>query len=345
LNKTLLWRKDNKIDELKEKAIKLEPDQFPHYEKMMRVNPQNLHHSEDKLGQPVAIAHLGRSDPGLLQKTVSEEALREFTIYQLEYKRVLIQRLSHEKGYLYRTVRIVDLSGLGSKHLNPKALRAVRSILGLVQEHYPEMVCNVFYVNAPWVFSSLWGMIKPWINAATLEKIQILGADAKEVMLKKIDAKCLPKYLGGECTCADKGGCIPERDPDEGMTQIHVPRASVHEIKVEVGSGPIEPSSPSTTYLITWEFHTDRHNIDFEVIFRPFKTKSEPTPKPEQIVPKKRAESSQAMVEGGFETNKTGIISFIFDNYFSWTQGKTVHYRIDVTGKINVPTDEKKKAL
>jgi len=203
------------------------------------------------------------------------------------------------------------------------------------------MVCNVYYVNAPWVFSSLWAMIKPWINAATLEKIQILGADAKEELLKKIDAKSLPKYLGGSCTCPDKGGCIPERDPDEGMTTINVPRASVHEIKVEVGAGSV--SSTPSTYLITWEFHTERHNIDFEVIFRPNKTSSDPSPKPEQIVPKKRVESSQAMIEGGFETGKTGILSFIFDNYFSWTQGKTVHYRLDVTGKLNIPTDEKKK--
>jgi hypothetical protein len=293
LNKTLRWRKENKIDEIKEKAVKLEPHQFPHYEKMMRVNPQNLHHGEDKQGQPFAMAHLGHSDPGLLAQTISEAALKEFMIYQLEYQRARIQKLSHEQGLVIRTVRLVDLSGLGSKHLNPRGLRVLRSVLSLVQDNYPEMISNVYYVNAPWIFSTLWAMVKPWINAATLEKIRILSGDPKEELLKKFDSKYLPKAFGGDCTCEDKGGCIPEPDPDAGLTKINVPRASVHEVKIEIPPTESKESSSSSstttpTYLVTWEFRTDKHNIDFEVIFNHSRPSSGgPSPPQEEIFAKK----------------------------------------------------------
>jgi len=125
------------------------------------------------------------------------------------------------------------------------------------------------------------------------------------------------------------------------MTKIQVPRASVHEHKVEVGTPDSDPTT-TTTYLITWEFHTEKHNIDFEVFFTPQRSSGSSSPAQETIVPKKRVESSQRMIEGGFETTRPGIVTFIWDNYFSWTQGKTVSYRIDVVGKIALPVDEKK---
>jgi len=315
------------------------------------VNPQNLHHGEDKDGQPFAVAHLGHSDPGLLAKTVSEDALKEFTIYHLEYKRQLVQKLSWEKGYVFRTVRIVDLAGLGSKHLNPRGIKVLRSILGLVQENYPEMVSNVFYVNAPWIFSYIWGMIRPWINASTLEKINILGADSKEQLLTKIDAKQLPKYLGGECTCSHQGGCVPESDADVGMTKIFVGRGSAYEHPVAVSAPvsdskePLSPSSPTgpiTSYVITWEFRTESYNIDFEVAFAASRVSGQPSPMQQVVVSKSRVDSHLNMIEGGFETPTPGTLILRWDNTFSWTVGKTVLFRVDVVPKVPTLLSEKR---
>lgn len=33
----------------------------------------------------------------------------------------------------------------------------------------------MYIINAPWVFRSAWGMVKPWVDAKTLDKIHVRG--------------------------------------------------------------------------------------------------------------------------------------------------------------------------
>lgn len=62
-------------------------------------------------------------------------------------------------------------------------------------------------VNAPSSFTIIWSMIKPWLSKETVEKVDILGHDYKDQLLKLIDADCLPSTLGGMCECKEAGGC------------------------------------------------------------------------------------------------------------------------------------------
>jgi len=62
-------------------------------------------------------------------------------------------------------------------------------------------------VNAPSSFTLIWSIIKPWLSKETAEKVDILGSDYQEQLLKLVDADCLPSTLGGTCECEDKGGC------------------------------------------------------------------------------------------------------------------------------------------
>lgn len=62
-------------------------------------------------------------------------------------------------------------------------------------------------VNAPSTFTIIWNVVKPWLAKETAEKIDILGADYKDVLLDLVDAENLPSIFGGNCTCAEAGGC------------------------------------------------------------------------------------------------------------------------------------------
>ena len=62
-----------------------------------------------------------------------------------------------------------------------------------------------YIINAPWAFSAVWTVIKPWLDEVTVKKIDILGGSYKDTLLKQIPAQNLPKEFGGACECT--GGC------------------------------------------------------------------------------------------------------------------------------------------
>ena len=65
----------------------------------------------------------------------------------------------------------------------------------------------MYVVNAPFVFSACWSVVKGFLDERTVAKIKILGGSYQKTLLEVIDAENLPAFLGGKCTCADRGGC------------------------------------------------------------------------------------------------------------------------------------------
>ncbi|WVQ82255.1 hypothetical protein IAT38_004383 [Cryptococcus sp. DSM 104549] len=64
---------------------------------------------------------------------------------------------------------------------------------------------HMFIINAPYLFSTVWSLIKPWLDEATVRKIHILGRNYKTELQQYVDGANLPVDLGGSCKCA--GGC------------------------------------------------------------------------------------------------------------------------------------------
>jgi hypothetical protein len=60
-------------------------------------------------------------------------------------------------------------------------------------------------VNAPVSFTFIWNIIKTWLSKETTDKIDILGSDYQEVLLRLVDKENLPASLGGACECEE--GC------------------------------------------------------------------------------------------------------------------------------------------
>ena len=59
--------------------------------------------------------------------------------------------------------------------------------------------------QAPYLFSTVWSLVKPWLDEATVRKIHILGKGYKTELQQYIDPANLPAELGGTCKCV--GGC------------------------------------------------------------------------------------------------------------------------------------------
>ncbi len=74
------------------------------------------------------------------------------------------------------------------------------------QEYYPECLGQLFVVNAPFMFTSAWAIIKGFLNEKTRAKISIYGSNFHKDLFEICDPDAIPSFLGGNCECP--GGCI-----------------------------------------------------------------------------------------------------------------------------------------
>ena len=68
------------------------------------------------------------------------------------------------------------------KNLDVGALQAVFEVL---QQHYPERLGELWFLNAPFIFWSLWRIVSPFIQQATKDKIKFLSGKDRERMLQE----------------------------------------------------------------------------------------------------------------------------------------------------------------
>ena len=141
-----------------------------------------------------------------LRKITTEERQLRALVY--EYEMFLLERLpacSKAVGHPVETsCTILDLKGVGIKAFwDVKGYVQQASNIG--QNYYPETMGKFYIINAPWAFTAVWAVIKPWLDEVTVKKIDIIGASYKEKLLAQITAENLPKEFGGKCQCA--GGC------------------------------------------------------------------------------------------------------------------------------------------
>ena len=157
-------------------------------------------------GRPIYIERLGLLDIKALYAITTQERQLKRLVY--EYERVLRERLpacSKAIGHPVETsCTILDLSNVSLSNFY-RVKDYVMQAASIGQDRYPETMGKFYIINAPWAFSTVWTFIKPWLDEATVAKIDILGSGYKDKLLTQIPAESLPKEFGGTCQCA--GGC------------------------------------------------------------------------------------------------------------------------------------------
>jgi hypothetical protein len=63
----------------------------------------------------------------------------------------------------------------------------IKISIKISQDYYPEMLHKMFIINAPWVFRSIWGIAKAWVDEDTKTKI---------IMSKKTPTRKLLDFIG-----------------------------------------------------------------------------------------------------------------------------------------------------
>ncbi|KAF8075950.1 CRAL-TRIO domain-containing protein [Lyophyllum atratum] len=182
------WRKDYGVDDI------IKNFDFKEKKEVDKYYPQ-YYHKTDKDGQlDIAALYAVTTQERQLKRLVSE------------YERSAAERFpasSKAFGHPVETsCTILDLHNVKD------------------YDRYPETMGKFYIINAPWAFSAVWSIIKPWLDPVTVAKISILGSNYQETLLQQIPAENLPKEFGGKCQC--QGGCsLSDAGPwkeDEGAS-------------------------------------------------------------------------------------------------------------------------------
>lgn len=202
LGDVLKWRETNNID-----SILDEP--HPECLAIRRAMGNHCEHKFDKEGRPVYIEYIGSLDAGKLLKEHSMESIMFYNLHSMEWKkRILYPELSRRAGKnIDQVVSILDLKGFGTRHMNSSVYKFLKELSGTTQAYYPEVLHKLFIINAPFLFSATWRMIKAWLGEMTKEKIVMSKDSGKDKLLEVINEQDLPVDLGGKCLCPGEGGC------------------------------------------------------------------------------------------------------------------------------------------
>ena len=164
------------------------------------------YHKTDKDGRPLYIEQLGKINLDAMRKITTDERMLSNLV--VEYEKMSDPRLpacSRKAGHLLETsCSIMDLKGVGVG-LMSSAYGYLQSASAISQNYYPERLGKLYVINAPWGFSSVFSVVKKFLDPVTVAKIHVLGSGYKKELLEQIPKENLPKQFGGECDCP--GGC------------------------------------------------------------------------------------------------------------------------------------------
>ncbi|KAJ3212149.1 hypothetical protein HDU67_003985 [Dinochytrium kinnereticum] len=227
------WRKEYGTDDLKDNF------DFPEYPVVKKFYPR-YYHKVDKIGRPLYVERFGVLDITQLFSVTSDERMLKNHVY--EYEKLVHYRLpacsSRAGRHLEQSCVIMDLKGV-SISMFPSVFGLVKQVSTIAQNYYPEMLGKMFIINAPYVFTGVWSVVKPLLDEVTVNKIYLLGSGYKERLLEFIDADCLPESLGGTCRC--EGGCeTADIGPWNDGSVEGYPKKEFERFEINYGSGDYE---------------------------------------------------------------------------------------------------------
>lgn len=201
--KFINWRKTENVDDLRENW------QLTELFQVKELYPHG-YHKTDKLGRPVYIELYDKLDVKALFKVTTDKRMITYYIKQYERQmRYILPACSAEvKKPVEQSCTVLDVNGIGiTAVVGPiRAFLKLASSIG--QDYYPEMLGKMTVINVGFFFRAVWSLAKGFIDPKTANKINLVKGKGEAELLEIIEKDNLPKFLGGNCECNFKFGCL-----------------------------------------------------------------------------------------------------------------------------------------
>ncbi|KAI4964158.1 hypothetical protein ZWY2020_006960 [Hordeum vulgare] len=137
-----------------------------------------------EFGADTILERLGKVDPNKLMQITSVDRYIKYHVQEFEraFREKFPACTLAAKRHIDSTTTILDVQGVGFKNFSKTARELVHRMQKIDSDYYPE----------------------------------VLGSNYQSRLLEVIDASELPEFLGGSCTCIDKGGCLGISPVSEG---------------------------------------------------------------------------------------------------------------------------------
>eukprot|EP00889_Picochlorum_renovo_P007378 jgi/Picre1/34408/NNA_001877.t1 len=205
----LEWRKEFGADTILEDFL------FHERESFLALYPQG-YHKVDRLGRPIYIQHLGQINMKALKNITTIDRMIRYHVQEYERAiKYIFPACSRAKGmHISQTLAILDLKGVGLRHLSGEVKTILSTITGIDQANYPETLGKTLIINAPAVFRAIWTIVKPMLDPRTQAKIEVCPSNYMSVLTKWVDVESIPSYLGGKSTGSLIDDVGPWNDPE-----------------------------------------------------------------------------------------------------------------------------------
>ncbi|CAH1444281.1 unnamed protein product [Lactuca virosa] len=181
----LNWRIENQIDKILSKPI-VPVELYRSVRESQLIGMSGY----TKDGRPVIAVGVGLStyDKASIHCYVQSH----IQINEYRDRIILPSATKNFERHISTCVKVLDMTGLKLSHLNQiKLLTVISSIDDL---NYPEKTDTYYIVNAPYVFSACWKVVKPLLQERTRKKVQVLSGCGKDELLKIMDYESLPHF-------------------------------------------------------------------------------------------------------------------------------------------------------
>ncbi|KAF2272428.1 CRAL/TRIO domain-containing protein [Westerdykella ornata] len=140
-------------------------------------------HGLDKEGRPMCVVRVRLHRGG----EQSEESIERFTVYTIETARMFLRPPVDTATILF------DMTSFSMANMDYAPLKFM---IKCFEANYPESLGTVLVYKAPWIFNTIWNMIRGWLDPVVAGKVHFVKSP--EELEQFVEKSRILEELGGE---------------------------------------------------------------------------------------------------------------------------------------------------